>query len=116
MKEFTSGFKSLLKDKSQWVRDQNLGEKLWMISASRVQLACFSLKTHISTGSKNCQQSTPGMNRTCNMRFRKSQALLFSRLILRRRPHTWACFVLMVWGAACRRVTTSDALIVNDLT
>ena len=26
------------------------------------------------------------------------------------------CSVRSVWGAACRRVTTSDALIVNDLT
>ena len=26
------------------------------------------------------------------------------------------CWVRSVWGAACRRVTTSDALIVNDLT
>ena len=59
---------------------------------------------------------TRGRNRTCDLRFRNSQALLISRLILRRRPQTWACFVLMVWGAACRRVTTSDALIVNALT
>jgi hypothetical protein len=50
-----------------------------------------------------------------DLRFRKSQALLISRLILRRRPLTWGCFVMMLWGAACRRVTTSDALIVKAL-